>query len=153
LLLPPGVLLLLLLLLPLGVLLLLLLLLLLGVLLLFLLLLPLDILLLLLLLLLLGVLLLLLLLLPLDVLLLLLLLLLLGVLLLPLLSRRDVLPLGDRGLRNILLWRALWSAAHCRLNTLYSAHVHDANRRARRRRTLAYLLNLGWGKRATGILS
>ena len=141
LLLPLSVLLLLLLLLLLGVLLLLLLLLLLGVLLLLLLLLPLGILLLLLLLLLLDVLLLLLLLLPLDVLLLL------------LLSRRSILPLGYRGLRNILLRRALWCSAHRRLNTLDSAHIHDANRCARSRRTLAYLLDLGWRKRATGILS
>jgi hypothetical protein len=136
-----GVLLLFLLLLPLGVLLLLLLLLLLlGVLLLFL------------LLLLLGVLLLFLLLLPLGVLLLFLLLLLLGVLLL-LLLRLHTLPLGYWGLRNIRLLPTLWFSTQRRLNTLYPAHVHDANRCTRSRRTLAYLLDLGWRKRATGVFS
>ena len=126
-----------LLLLPLGILLFLLLLLL-GVLLLFLLLLPLGVLLFLLLLLL-GVLLLFLLLLLLDVLLLFLLLLPLDVLLLLLFL--------------LLLRRALHSAANRRLNTPYPAHIHDANRRARSRRTLAYLLDLGWRKRAAGVFS
>jgi hypothetical protein len=130
-------------LLPLGILLLLLLLLLLGVLLLLLLLLPLDILLLPLLLLpldvllLLGILLLLLLLLPLDVL---------------LLSWRDIPPLAYRGLSNIRLLPAPWISTHRRLNTLYPAHIHNANRCTRSRRTLAYLPDLGWRKRTTGVL-
>jgi len=136
-----GVLLLPLLLPLLDVLLLFLLLLLLVVLLLFLLLLPLVVLLLFLLLLLLGVLLLFLLLPLLDVLLLLLLLLL------------DILPLGYRGLRKIGLLPTLWFSTHDRLNTLYPAHIHDANRGTRSGRTLAYLPDLGWRKRATGVFS
>jgi hypothetical protein len=68
-------------------------------------------------------------------------------------SWRHVLPFDDCGLRNgILLRRTLWSSADRRLNTPDSAHVHDANRRTRSRRTLAYLLDLSWRKRATGIL-
>ena len=163
-----GILLLLLLLLPLGVLLLFQLLLLLGILLLFLLLLPLGVLLLFQLLLLLGVLLLLLLLLP------------LGILLSASVAAAVARPAaasvaaavghpavvccccpggsfcrsGYGGLRSgIRLRRALWSSANRRLNTPDSAHIHDANRSTRRRRTLAYLLDLGWWKRAAGILS
>ena len=49
--------------------------------------------------------------------------------------------------------RALWFSTNRRLNTLDPAHIHDANRSTRRRRTLAHLLDLGWRKRATGILS
>ena len=157
LLLPLGVLLLLLLLLlllPLGVLPLPPLLLLLRALLLFLLLLRLGILLLFLLLLRLGILLLLPLLLLLRVLLLPPLLLLLRVLLLRLgilLLLLLLLPL--RVLLLSLLLPRQWFSTHRRLNTLYPAHIHDANRCTRSRRTLAYLPDLGWRKRATGVLS
>ena len=89
---------------------------------------------------------------PAGVLLLLLLLLDVLLLLLPLLSWRDILPLGYRGLRNIRLLPTLGFSADRRLNSLDLAHVHDANRSAAGRRILAHLLDAGRWKRATGIL-
>jgi hypothetical protein len=68
-------------------------------------------------------------------------------LLLPLLSWRHILPLGCCGRR------ALWFNADRRLNTPDLAHIHDANRRTRSRRTLAHLLDRSGWKRATGALS
>ena len=60
---------------------------------------------------------------------------------------------GYGGLRNgIRLRRALEISANLRLNAPDPAHIHDANRSARRWRTLADLLDLGWWKRAAGIL-
>jgi hypothetical protein len=48
--------------------------------------------------------------------------------------------------------RALWSGAKFRLNVLNPAHVYDANRRGRRGRTLAHLLDGGRRKRTARIL-
>jgi hypothetical protein len=79
-------------------------------------------------------------------------------LLLPRLLRR-LMPSGRRlllcGLRNRTR-RGLRSSANCGLiiglNTLDPAHIDDAHWSARRRCTLAYLLDVGRGERAAGIL-
>ena len=53
----------------------------------------------------------------------------------------------------LLRWRAWYSPANYGLNPPDAAHIHDMNRRARSRRILPDLLDLSWGKRATGISS
>lgn len=60
------------------------------------------------------------------------------------LASRPILPVGYR--------RLLHAAAEWWLNTLHPAHIHHSDRRARRRRTLAELLDLPGRKRTSGIL-
>ena len=81
----------------------------------------------------------------------------LSILLLPLLLL-DVLlllllPLDVLLLPLLLLLSGLWFSSSSRLNPFDASHIHDANRRTSRRRTLAHLLDSGWWKRTTGILS
>ena len=72
-----------------------------------------------------------------------------------LLSRRSLLPFDDGGLRDgtrYTLGTGTNRGLNIGLNAFDPAHVHDANRSARWRCTLAYLLDFGRGERATGIL-
>jgi len=66
------------------------------------------------------------------------------------LARRSLLPFDDSGLWNGTR-RALGTGTHRRLNAFDTAHIDDANRSARRRRTLTDLLDIGRGERAAGI--